>query len=107
LPVARGGATDGGSFGRGHGQRRGAVRLNAGQRQLQGRKAPLPLDDPHRKLHAGDVAIVGVLSLEHHVAIQRVRDRGLYALDEILLIDGAVDRVPIKCCEGHDPPAAL
>ena len=95
------------TFGRRHRQRRGAVWLHAREGQFQDRKAALPLDDAHRILHAGDVAVIRVLRFQDHVAVERVGHGGLDPLDQVLVVDGAADREPVEGTEGHDALAAL
>ena len=68
----------------------------------------LPLHDPHREFHAGNVPVVRVECLDEHVAEIGVVDPGLDPLDEVLVVDIPVDLRLVLAREADDvhSPAA-
>ena len=82
--------------------RDGRVRLHVGQREIEDRIAALFLHDVHRELRAADVLVVGVDRLERHVAVERVVDPRLDAIDEVAIADVAVDLRLVVSDEAHD-----
>src|SRR5688572_33443471 len=61
----------------------------------------LLLDDAHRELRAAGVFVIAVDGLEWRVAEELVVDPSLDALDDVLLVDVAVDLGFVVADEGH------
>ena len=66
----------------------GGVGLDLGHRELERGEAAVALPDLRRKLHAAEVAIVGVAHRDRHVAEDGIRHRRVDALDQVGGVEG-------------------